>query len=711
VIPVREAHMATVTVERKGSVSVLRFSNPPVNALSHDLRTKLLAAVRDEAAKADVKAIVLTGDGRAFSAGADITEFKSGRMAPLLPDVLDEIEQTPKPIVAAINGLALGGGLEVALVAHARVAAKDARNLGLPEVKIGVIPGAGGTQRLPRIVGVEAALDMIVSGAPVDAAKAKAIGLVDEVAEGDVVAAAVALAEKLAASGKKPQPTSARKIDTANVPKDLFDQRRKMLKRHPSGPAAAAACITAVEAATTEPYKTGAELERRLFKDCLGTSYARALQHAFFAERQAANIPGVGKGVTPRAIKSVAVIGAGTMGAGITIGLLQAGLPVTMIDATEPLLMRGAKHVGDTLMAAAKRGRISPDAAKDAFHRMKPSTNLADIAQADLVIEAVFESMTVKKELFRRLDDVCKPGVVLATNTSTLDVDEIAAETKRPQDVVGLHFFSPANIMRLLEIINGKKTAPDVLATAMDLSKRMGKVGVVSGVCFGFIGNRMLEDYMEEVQAMLMEGATPEQIDRALEEWGMAMGPLAVMDLAGVDVGWRIRQEHKISDERRKLYAVTDAFAAAGRHGQKTGAGYYKYDQDRKRTPDPDIVEKYRAEAKKRGVAQRTDMASQEIVERCLLRLVNAGAQVLNEKIALRASDIDTVYINGYGFPGWRGGPMWQADASGVAVLLKRIKGYEAKYGARWKPAPLLAKLAAENGTFAGLDAKAAGKG
>jgi 3-hydroxyacyl-CoA dehydrogenase len=693
--------MATVEIERKGSVSVIRFSNPPVNALSHDLRVKLLAAVKGEGANPAVKAIVLTGQGRAFSAGADIAEFKTGRMAPLLPEVLDEIEQTPKPIVAAINGLALGGGLEVTLVAHARVAAKDVKVLGLPEVKIGVIPGAGGTQRLPRIVGVVAALDMIVSGAAIDAARAKAIGLVDEVADGDVVAAAIALAEKLIASGKKPEPTSARKIDTEKIPADLFANRRKQLKRHAGGPMAPAACVMAVEMATKEPYAEGAKHERRMFMECLGTPYARALQHAFFAERQAANIPGLGADVKPRAIKTVAVIGAGTMGAGITIALLQAGYPVTMIDATEPMLMRGVKHIGDTLTAAAQRGRIAPEVAKEAFHRMKPSTNLGDAAQADLVIEAVFESMSVKKELFRRLDGVCKQGAILATNTSTLDVDEIAAETKRPQDVIGLHFFSPANIMRLLEIIRGKKTADDALVTAMDLAKRMSKIGVVSGVCFGFIGNRMLESYLEEVQAMLMEGATPEQIDGAMEEWGMAMGPLAMMDLAGVDVGWRIRQEHTLSDERRKLYAVTDAFAAAGRHGQKTGAGYYKYGKDRTRTPDPEIVAMFQAEAKKQGVTQRSDLAPREIVERCLLRLVNTGAQILDEKIALRASDIDTIYINGYGFPGWQGGPMWQADASGASDALKRITRYQAKYGARWTPAPLLVKLAKENGTFA----------
>jgi 3-hydroxyacyl-CoA dehydrogenase len=437
---------------------------------------------------------------------------------------------------------------------------------------------------------------------------------------------------------------------------------------------------------------------------CFETPYARALQYAFFAERKAADIPGIGPDMKPRKIESVGVLGAGTMGTGIALACLQAGIPVTLVESNKDALDRGVQRIRETIEGNAKRGRITPEQATKTLAALTPGLDLTAFANADLVIEAIFENMGVKKDVFAKLDAICKPGAILATNTSTLDVNEIAQATKRPGDVLGLHFFSPANIMRLLEIVRGAATAPDVMATAMATSKRIGKVGVVAGVCFGFIGNRMVEAYMEEVQAMLMEGATPEDIDGAFESWGMAMGPLAVMDLAGMDVGWRIRKEHDIPAERRRLYAVTDALVEAGRHGQKTKAGMYLYPDGRTRTVDPKVVEMFKAEAAKQKVTQRNGITAEEIVERGLLRLINTGAELLDEGIALRASDIDTIYLNGYGFQAWRGGPMWQADHLGVAKVAEKIKAYHERYGARWTPAPLIETLAASGGSFADGD-------
>lgn len=696
--------MPYVTSERRGAVMVIRMDNPPVNALGHGLRTGLLDAVTAAAKDDTVRAIVVTGTGKFFSAGADITEFAKPRMDPSLPEVIDIMEAIGKPIVAAVNGTALGGGLEVALGCHERVVAKDVRQLGLPEVKIGILPGAGGTQRLPRLIGLEPALGIIVSGVPVDAAKAKEIGLVADVVEGDVVAAAVSRAEAMAAQPGSIRRTSERTIDMSKVPTDLFAKARAAAARHPSGPVAAMQCIATVEAATQLPFREGMKKERENFMVCAQTPFARALQYAFFAERQAANIPGISPDVKLRDVKSVGVLGAGTMGTGIAIAFLQAGFPVIVVETKQDALDRGIARIRETIEGNVKRGRITPDAGNKILAGLKPSLSIDALDGADLVIEAVFETMAIKKDVFAKLDAACKPGAILATNTSTLDVDEIALATKRPQDVLGLHFFSPANIMRLLEIVRGAKTSDEVLATAMAISKKIGKVGVVAGVCFGFIGNRMVEAYMEEVQAMLLEGATPQDIDSAYEAWGFAMGPLAVMDLAGMDVGWRIRKEHTIPDERRRLYRVTDALVESGRHGQKTGKGIYLYGSDRKRTVDPSVADMFRAEAARQGIAHRNGIPAEEIVERGLLRLINTGAQILDEGIALRASDIDTIYLNGYGFLAWRGGPMWQADAMGLKDVAGKIKAYEAKYGSRWKIAPIIERLAAEGSTFAQID-------
>ncbi|MET0193638.1 MAG: 3-hydroxyacyl-CoA dehydrogenase NAD-binding domain-containing protein, partial [Hyphomicrobiaceae bacterium] len=691
-----------VETERQGDVAVIRMNNPPVNALGHALRTGLETAFAEANADPAVKAIVLTGTGRFFSAGADITEFASGMKEPFLPQVIDKIEASTKPVVAAVNGTALGGGLELALGCHYRVAGREVRQLGLPEIKLGIIPGAGGTQRLPRGIGVQKALELILSGAFIDAKTGAAAGLIDNVAD-DVVSEAVAFARQQI--GKALRRVGELTIDKAAVPAGLFEKARDSVARHPSGPLAPKCAIDAVELATTLPASEGIARERQIFREAAASPYARALQYAFFAERQAANLPGIGPDVKARPVETVGIIGAGTMGTGITLAFLNAGIPVTLVETTQDALDAGVTRIKDTLSANARRGRITEAQAADRLAKLTPALELESLGKADLVIEAVFENMVLKKEIFAKLDGIAKSGAIIATNTSTLDVDAIAAVTKRPQDVLGLHFFSPANIMRLLEIVRAEKTGNDVMATAMVLAKRIGKVGVQAGVCDGFVGNRMLAAYAEEVQAMLLEGATPTDVDSALEAWGMAMGPLAVHDLAGLDVSYRIRKERKLTGERAQLARVPDKIVEMGRHGQKTGAGFYKYDANRKRQPDPEIAALIRAEAAAQHIKQRK-IPSEEIVERSLLRLANEGAKILAEGIALRASDIDTMYLNGYGFPAWRGGPMWQADHMGLAKVAERIKAYQARYGDRWKIAPLIEKLAADGGSFAALDKK-----
>jgi 3-hydroxyacyl-CoA dehydrogenase len=694
--------MAVVETEKQGDVAVIRMNNPPVNALGHALRLGLQDAFNAANADPAVKAIVLTGTGKFFSAGADITEFRGEMKEPNLPPLIDHIEKSTKPVVAAVNGTALGGGLELALGCHYRVAGKDVRQLGLPEIKLGIIPGAGGTQRLPRAIGAEAALQLITTGTFIDASKGAAAGLIDKVVDSDVVGAAVAFAREQV--GKAPRRIGEQKV--GKVTAGMFDKARASIGRHPSGPVAPTAAINAVEAATTMALSEGNAKERALFREAAASPYARALQYAFFAERQAANLPGVGPDTKLRDVKTVGILGAGTMGTGIGLAFLNAGYPLTIVETTQEALDKGVARIKDTLDANVKRGRATEAQAADRFARVTPSLKLEDLGGNDLIIEAVFENMALKKEIFAKLDKIAKPGAIIATNTSTLDVDEIAAETKRPQDVVGLHFFSPANIMRLLEIVRAEKTAPDVMATSMAIAKKIGKVGVQAGVCDGFVGNRMLASYGGEVQAMNLEGAMPQEIDGALEKWGMAMGPLAVSDLAGLDVGYRIRKERKLTGEAAQHARIPDKIVEMGRLGQKTGAGYYKYDESRKRQVDPEIEALIKSEAEALQIKQRS-IPGDEIVERSLLRLANEGAKILQEGIALRASDIDTMYLNGYGFPAWRGGPMWQVDnVIGMKKAAERIKAYEAKYGARWKIAPLIEKLAAEDGTFAALDTK-----
>ena len=689
--------MAVVEIKRSGDIAVVTMDHPPVNALSQAVRTGLQEAAKELGGDAAIRAVVITGAGRCFSAGADITEFGGAPRQPPLYQLIHDIEALGKPVVAAMHGTSLGGGFEIALGCHYRIADKGAK-MGLPEVKIGLIPGAGGTERLPRAVGVAAALDMIVSGNPIDAATAHKAGLVDRIATGELLADAIAYARELADSGAKPRRLSERAIGEA--PADLFEKKRASLGRHPSGKVAPNACIDAVEAATKLPFAEGMKRELELFGHCYKSPEARALWHVFFAERAAAVIPDIGPEVKPRKVESVGVIGAGTMGQGIAMSFVNAGIPVTVVETAQEALDRGFAKMRETFESAAQRGRMSEADAKARFARLSPSLSLDELKDKDLIIEAVFESMKIKKEVFGKLDAIAKHGAVLASNTSTLDVDEIARSTSRPGDVLGMHFFSPANIMRLLEVVRGAKSDKDVVATAMGLAKRIGKVAVLSGVCDGFIGNRMLASYGPEAQALALEGAAPSQIDKAITDWGLAMGPFAMGDLAGLDVGWRIRQERALSNERKMQYAVNDKICEMGRFGQKTGRGFYIYEKG-SRTPkaDPEVEAMYVEEAKRQGITRRA-ISGEEIVERLLFQLVNSGAELLGEGIALRASDIDTVYVNGYGFPAWRGGPMWSGDVIGLKTVVEKMHAYEKAHGPRFTPAPLLAKLASEGKSF-----------
>jgi 3-hydroxyacyl-CoA dehydrogenase len=690
--------MADVVVKRLGDVALVTIDHPPVNALSQAVRSGLSDAAKALAREAGIRAVVITGAGRCFSAGADITEFGGAPRLPPLYQLIHDIEALEKPVIAAMHGTSLGGGFEIALGCHYRIADAKAK-MGLPEVKIGIIPGAGGTQRLPRAIGIAAALDMIVSGNPIDASAAQKAGVIDRIAKSDLIEEAIAYARELIAAGAKPRRLSEKTIDMS-AGADIFDKKRASLGRHPSGKVAPSACIDAVEAAGRLPFMEGMKRELELFMRCYKSPEARALWHVFFAERAAAVIPDIGQEVKPRKVESVGVIGAGTMGQGIAMSFANAGIAVTVVETAQEALDHGIGKMRETYESAAARGRMSEADAKSRFARLTPSLSLDDLADKDLIIEAVFENMKIKKEVFGKLDALAKPGAILASNTSTLDVDEIARSTSRPGDVLGMHFFSPANIMRLLEVVRGEKSGKDVVVTAMGLAKRIGKVAVLAGVCDGFIGNRMLAAYGAEAQALALEGATPSQVDKAITDWGLAMGPFAMSDLAGIDVGWRIRQERPLTNAQKMRYAVNDKIAELGRFGQKTGRGFYLYAKgERIGKPDPEVEAMYADEAKRQGIARHA-MPDEEIVERLLFQLANVGAELLEEGIALRAGDIDTVYVNGYGFPAWRGGPMWSADAIGLKAVVEKMLAYEKAHGPRFTPAPLLARLAAEGKSF-----------
>jgi 3-hydroxyacyl-CoA dehydrogenase len=665
---VDQAVASPVATHRDREILVVASDNPPVNALSAAVRRGLLAAVRAAAADDAVKAVVILGRGRTFFAGADISEFGKPPVAPWLPAVVDAIEHGPKPVVAAIHGTALGGGLEVALGAHYRLATRSAK-LGLPEVKLGLLPGAGGTQRLPRVIGVAAALSMIVSGDPIPADKALALGLVDLVVDEDALEAeAIAFARRIAGDAR---PVSSQRTDRiAATDPDVFARFRQENARKPKGFEAPAACIEAIEAAVALPFAEGAKRERALFERLVAGTQSKALRHVFFAERAAAKIDDL-PADTPRlpTIDTVGVLGAGTMGGGIAMCFLSAGLPVTLVERDQAALDRGVAHIRKTYEASAKRGRMDPAQVEAALARLTPSLDYDDLRACDLLVEAVFEDLEVKKAVFSRLDATAKPDAILATNTSYLPVDAIAAATCRPQDVVGLHFFSPANVMRLLEVVRAEKTSPATLATAMAVSKRIGKVAVVAGVCDGFIGNRLLKVRRREAERMLLQGATPWAIDQVLLDFGFPMGEFQISDLAGLDLGW--------NPETSTGSTLREALCELGRRGQKTGKGYYDYDDQRNRTPSPEAEAVIAAFAARSGQTQRA-IDGQEILERLLYPMINEAALILEECIAQRASDIDTVWINGYGWPAWTGGPMFWADTLGLARVVEGLERHAA---------------------------------
>ena len=677
--------MSPISTRRHGDILIVTSNNPPVNALGHAVREGLVAAIGEADGDEGVKAVVIVCQGQTFFAGADITEFGKPMQMPMLPMVVDIIENCTKPVVAAIHGTAFGGGLEVALASHYRVAVPSAK-LGVPEVKLGLLPGAGGTQRLPRVAGVRKALEMAATGNPISAKEAYEAGLVDRLIEGDLESHAVAYADEVKAVRPIPK-TSERddKLEEARADPSVFDSFRKEHARKFNGFEAPEKNIQAIEAAVAKPYAQGVQEERRLFMELMSGTQARAQQYFFFAERQAAKIDGLPEGTAPRPIERVGVIGAGTMGGGISMNFLSAGIPVTIVETGQEALDRGTGVMRRNYEASAAKGRITAEQAQGAVGLLRPTLSLDDLADCDLIIEAVFENMDVKKEVFSKLDRIAKPGAILASNTSYLNVDEIAASTSRPQDVVGLHFFSPANVMKLLEVVRGAKTAPDVLMTAMTLAKRIRKVAVVAGVCFGFIGNRMLMPRQVQASRLLLEGATPEQIDRVHVEFGMPMGPFQMADLAGVDIGWH-RDPSRIEN-------VRDALCAADRWGQKKGAGFYDYDDKRRPSPSPqvqEIIDGFRAKA---GITPRA-IDDQEIVERTLYTMVNEAAKILDEGMAQRASDIDVVWVYGYGWPVYRGGPMFWADTEGLGKIVEGLQRQQDRMGDDFTLSPLLARKA-----------------
>jgi len=682
---------ASVDLRRDGEIAVVTVDNPPVNALKYEVRaglTQALAHARDDDA---VSAVVIACAGRTFFAGADITEFGKPPQAPSLHDVIVAIEAMPKPVVAALHGTALGGGFELALACHFRVAVPGAR-VGLPEVKLGLLPGAGGTQRLPRLVGPEKALQMIASGEPIGAAEARADGIVDEIVEGDLAAAAIDFALRVVREGR---PLRLVRDREEKLIGEGFADAAEALTRRLRGREAPAACVEAVRNAIVLPFEEGLKRESELFRKLVTGDQSKAQRHIFFAEREAAKVPGIQEGTKPRPIASGAVIGAGTMGGGIAMCFANAGIPVTIVETGRDLLQKGLDRAAANYRATVSRGGLSADEMERRIGLITGVTELDAVGSADVVIEAVFEEMDLKKRVFSDLDRLAKPNALLATNTSTLDVDEIARATKRPQDVLGTHFFSPANVMRLLEIVRGAATAPDALATAVTLGRRIGKVPVTVGVCYGFVGNRMLARRSVETERLLLEGALPQEVDNAVAAFGFPMGPFAMADMAGLDVGWRIR---KGRGERNE---IEDALCEAGHYGQKTGKGYFRYDA-RSRTPLPDPeVEKIILETSSRLGVNRRPIGEEEIVERMILPMINEGARILDEGIATRPGDIDVIWVYGYGWPVWRGGPMYYADRLGLAHIRDRLTFYaDRSRDETLRPAPLIRRLAAEGRGF-----------
>jgi 3-hydroxyacyl-CoA dehydrogenase len=694
-----------VQLTRDKDIAIITINNPPVNAIGPGVPEGISEAIKEITEDEKVKAGVLIGGGRTFVAGADIKEFgkitsgKTPRGAGLLP-LLRQIEDCPKPVVMAIHGTAFGGGLELAMSGHYRVAAPDAQ-VGQLEVKLGIIPGAGGTQRLPRLAGVAKAVEMCAQGNSVPARQALEFGILDRLIEGDLLAGAIAFAREILLKAVPKTRERNEKLGTAEENSRIFAAARETARLKQRGMMAPLAAIDAVEAATLLPFDEGCEVEKKLFNDCLFSEQSKALIHVFFGEREVAKVPDIPKETPTIRVNSVAVVGAGTMGGGIAMVFANAGIPVLLKDADQPALDHGMEVIRKNYASSVKRGRFTQQFADQRLQLIKPVLNYDGFDKVDMVVEAVFEGMPLKKDVFSQLDRVCRPGAILASNTSTLSIDEIASATGRSEAVIGTHFFSPANVMRLLEIVRGQATSKEIIATCMQLSKRLGKVAVLVGNCRGFVGNRMFGPYRREAQFLVEEGAGIAAVDQALYDFGMAMGPLATGDLAGLDVGWRIRKEYRHLEKPsvRQPFAE-DRLCEMGRYGQKTGAGWYKYDETRRAIPDLEVAEWVRKWATEAGIQQRK-ISPQEIVDRCILALVNEGARILEEGIALRALDIDIVYLNGYGFPAYRGGPMWYADTVGLERLYDRIAEFQQQHGELWEPAPLLKQLVEEGKTFA----------
>ena len=700
-----------VKLTRSEEVAVITIDNPPVNALSPGVPEGLLAAIQAAAADAAVRSVVVIGAGSTFIAGADIREF--GKMVSgerprisLLPLLL-AIEDSPKPVVMAIHGQALGGGLEVAMAGHYRVIAPGAQ-VGQPEVKLGIIPGAGGTQRLPRLAGVAKAVEMCAFGEPISAQEALALGVADRIIGADLLGGAVAFAREV--ENRPASKTRERQEKLAGFDPSVFAAARDTAQKTRRGQKAPLAAIDAVEASPKLPFEEGCRVEARLFDECLYSNQSRALIHAFFGERTVNKIPDIPKNTPLREIRRAAVVGAGTMGGGIAMNYANAGIPVIVKEVSGEALDRGLSTIRKNYANSVAKGRFSQAVMDERMALITPQLTYDGFEEADIIVEAVFEGMGLKKQVFREIDLVAKPSCILASNTSSLDIDEIASATRRPESVIGHHFFSPPNVMRLVEVVRGKATAREAIATSMALARRLKKVAVVAGNCRGFIGNRMLGPYFREAQFLIEEGATVEAVNQTLYDFGWAMGPLAVSDLAGLDVGWRIRKEFKhLEKPGVRVPLVADRLCELGRFGQKTGRGFSLYDENRRPLADPETAALIEQVARQAGIERRAVQA-EEIVDRCLFALVNEGARLLGEGIALRAVDIDIVYLNGYGFPAWRGGPMFYADTVGLEKVLGRVREFEARHGSDlWSPAPLLEQLASDGNTFAGYDKQMAG--
>jgi 3-hydroxyacyl-CoA dehydrogenase len=687
--------------EKRGDVGIIWINNPPVNAISVGVREAMIDGCAKLNADPEIKVGVLACEGRTFMAGADITEFGKPPLSPGLHEAINAIENSPKPIVAAIHGTAFGGGLESALACHYRVAIASAQ-VGLPEVKLGILPGAGGTQRLPRLIGIDAALNIIVSGDPVPATQAAKVGVVDKIVEGDLLEGAIAFAKDLVAKKAPARKIRDISIDVGKLPAGYFDEARKRIAKEKKNLFSPQRIVDALEAAATLPFDNGMARERELFVQCQQNSQAKALQHVFFAERKAANIPNLDKSVKPREVKAVGIIGAGTMGGGIAMNFLNVGIPVTLLEVKQDALDRGITVIRKNYENTASKGKMTMEQVEQRMSLLKPTLSYNDLGQADLIIEAVFETMAIKKDVFGTLDRVAKKGAILASNTSYLSIDEIAKATSRPQDVVGMHFFSPANVMKLCEIVRGEKTAQDVLMTALDVTKRIKKVGVVCGNRDGFIGNRMLGGYGYQASLCVLEGAMPEQVDAVLRNFGMPMGPLQMSDLAGLDIGYKSRKDRDPNSFDGRVSRSADLLVEMGRLGQKTQAGYYDYAQgDRTPRPSPVVAEIIEKVSQEYGIARRK-ISDEEILERVMLALMNVGCEVLRENVAYRASDIDVVYLYGYGFPAYRGGPMfWAEHEVGLKNALDKLKKYA---DGKWLTiSPLLERLVAEGKGFASI--------